>query len=839
MKMRHQNYHYAHTARTIAALACMAMLTLTATASPRSKVQMKTAALQLLQQLHPSEGELPKELRRTEHYTVYGYEQSGFAILSNSDLMPEVIGYADTHFSEKCNEGLEWFLSQVEQIAAQAEATAQSIAKSPAPDPSRFPATVPALMSSTWGQEEPYWNYTPVDQRYGHCYTGCVATAIAQALYYHRYPPRGQGERTITYPLDGTTVKEYVTANFGETEYDWAHMRDSYADGNYTEQEASAVATLMLHCGVASRMNYSVNGSGTFTADAAYGLREYFGINTARAFFRSEYVSSDWMDMVYTELSEQRPIVYGATDRQQGFGHAFVIDGYDAEGRVHVNWGWDGDANGYFDIDLLDPKIYKFLNDHDMIAGIYGKPMQLQTATIHVEQAGQLAAMVDEASALTYADLTITDLINGTDLRWLRFMAGRDAQGHPTAGNLHKLDLSGARFVSGGEPYLTEAANEALVTEDDTLPRHAFYGCQALESIILPAGLKHWGTGALAMCMKLDSVSVGLPAPGADFTVDNGVVYDATRQMVIAVLPDRTGRLKLPAGTKALGEEAAAGCSKLKELYLPSSLTSIGSKALYYCSGLTELRVYALSVPTAGADAFGYVDPEKCQLAVRRDMAAAFKQAAEWSRFANHMREVYTLIQPRNATREYGEQNPKLGYQLSGDDVEGDPVLVCEAEPKSPVGRYVIRAMAGTIDDEAVEYGEGVLIVRRAPLTVRPADCQRRQGEPNPEFMLLYEGLKNDELEPEYNVRPTVSTTATEQSAPGIYHIIVGGGEAVNYSLSYQTGYLTIVDANGIVDVQDVRPTASSPLYTVQGRRVAAPTKKGVYIRNGKKLVLK
>ncbi|MBR1593329.1 MAG: C10 family peptidase [Alloprevotella sp.] len=816
-------------------LICAIGLTLSASARQRPKAQMRNRAQSVLAQFGHKGGTAPQELKAVAGYSVFGYTDGGYVVLSTSDLLPEVLGYAPTRFADEGNRNFQWWLAQVDSIAAEAERTGTAPAATlRAPDTSRFPSSVPAMLTCQWGQEEPYWTLCPRDPLYGTCYTGCVATAMAQILYYHKFPPHGYGTRTITYPLNGENVKTTVTADFGNTTYDWAHMRDSYS-GSYTQQEADAVATLMMHCGVAARMNYSTSGSGAYTGDAAAGLREYFGIKAARACRRSDYVDSDWMDMVYTELSEHRPILYGAVDMSNfGGGHAFVLDGYNAQGLFHVNWGWDGDADGYYDINILNPKTYRFADDQDMIIGIYGKQMELIEGNVHVAEPGTLAAYFEAEEALQYATLSVSGTLNGDDLRQLRYMAGRDAQGHTTTGNLHSLDLSAAHFVAGGSTFLAEGSTQ-YATSDGELPARAFYGCQALESLTLPAGLKRWGEGALAMCFKLQEVHIGTPAEDAEFYVDGDVVLTKDSTRVLAVLPSATGRLQVPMGVRSLGNYALAGCRNLTSLRLPSTLEQLGDYALYYCSGLTELRVYTLSVPAVGSNTFASVDPAKCQLAVRRDMLSAFRTTTGWNTFAQNAREFYTIIRPRNSTREYGDGNPVFGYTLEGDDVEGEPLLETDALQTSPVGRYVITASAGSITDEAVEYAEGTLIVRRAPLTLRPADCTIAQGEALPAFTLLYEGLKNEETEPGFTELPLISTTATSASPVGQYPITVTGGEAPNYNLSYAEGVLSITENSGILS-----PVlqADENFRDLQGRRVPVPSR-GVFILNGRKMLIK
>ena len=828
----------------VCTLACV----LGISAQPRAKAQMQRKAQQVLSQLHLQTKEQPKELKRTKHYAVYGYESGGFAIMAESELMPEVLGYADTRFTGNANPGLAWYLEQVDTLAAQVERRGMPVKKATRPDAMGFPTSVPMMVTSTWGQEEPYWKYCPQDARGVYCYTGCVATAMAQILYYHKYPPHGLGERTIDYPLNSSNPVSTVTAHFATTQYDWEHMIDSY-DGAYTEEQADAVATLMLHCGVASKMNYSTNGSGTYTADAAYGLREYFGISAARSYRRSDYITSDWMDLIYGELAGGRPILYGASDPVRGFGHAFVFDGYDESGNVHVNWGWSGDDNAYYNIEVLNPQSYSFTSDHDMIIGIYGKPLDLQTATINVTKAGQLAAEISEESAITYEALTVTGNINSDDLRRLRYMAGRDASGRTTTGNLKSLDLSQARIVAGGSAFLIEGTQQ-YTTAVDELPARAFYGCQTLESIKLPAGLKRWGKGALAMCVSLSDVTVA-PAADASFVVDGSIIYNKEKDKVLEVLPTAIGKLSIPVGVTAVDDDALSGCRKLTFVSLPSTVTTVGARAMNSCKGLTELRVYAdKTVPKAGTDAFNGIDAAKCQLAVRTGMRTAFSTAAEWNVFSGNIRELYTLITPRTTLRDYGDENPEFGYTIVGDDVDGEPLLTTDATPASTVGRYTITASQGTIVDEGVEFGEGTLFVRKAPLTVRPKDTARRPGDPNPVFKLTYEGLKNGETEPEYVTEPTVTTTADELSPEGEYPIIVSGGEAVNYTLSYEAGTLVVsYDAvvDGIHGVSLSDEEAQQPIYDLNGRKVADKAHsallrhqlpKGIYILNGRKVII-
>lgn len=156
-------------------------------------------------------------------------------------------------------------------------------------------------------------------------------------------------------------------------------------------------------------------------------------------------------------------------------------------------------------------------------------------------------------------------------------------------------------------------------------------------------------------------------------------------------------------------------------------------------------------------------------------------------------------ITAQNLTMVYGDAVPTLSYTTEGAELKGVPSLSCEATSSSPVGTYPIVVSQGTVENNKVTYVNGTLTITRAPLTASVGNYTRKQGEANPEFVISYEGFKNDETESVLKKKPTATTTATATSEPGEYEIVVGGGEAQNYELSYKNGKLTIVKADAVV----------------------------------------
>lgn len=227
-----------------------------------------------------------------------------------------------------------------------------------APNPSRHKPSVAPLLKTTWAQGKPFNEQCPTKKdKYGveqRCPVGCVALALAQIMKYYNYPEMGQGSKTYK-PLFGGGD---LSANFGETKYLWDKMRDKYFSlasyRNYSDEEADAVSTLCFHVGVSVGMMYQLSGSSAF----AYGniprdMVENFRYDGEKIRYlkRADYTKKQWMDLIFTELSEGRPVFYSGNSPAQG-GHAWVVDGYNATGEVHINWGWCGKSDGYFDIDL-------------------------------------------------------------------------------------------------------------------------------------------------------------------------------------------------------------------------------------------------------------------------------------------------------------------------------------------------------------------------------------------------------------------------------------------------------------------------------------------------------
>lgn len=297
-----------------------------------------------------------QELKNLDGLTVLGYQQGGFVIVSNDDTNAPVVGYSEQEANLDAPELL-WYLNAANQALLSRTASATA---------SENKEPIEPLLKTRWGQDTPYNNLCPTERENANVIypTGCVATAMAQVMYYHQYPEKGTGN--ITYSFQD----RILSADFNNTYYQWRLMTPTYKKGQYSDESALAVATLMYQCGVSIKMQYNVGGSGAFSYNAATALRKNFGYHeNLQIHYRDYYTAKEWINKVYNELKAGRPIIYTGVDENNG-GHCFVVDGYDQNNFVHVNWGWDGMNDGYYDIALLNPSGNKFSQGQTMLTGV-------------------------------------------------------------------------------------------------------------------------------------------------------------------------------------------------------------------------------------------------------------------------------------------------------------------------------------------------------------------------------------------------------------------------------------------------------------------------------------
>ncbi len=301
-----------------------------------------------------------KKYTEPEYYIFNASDGNGFVIVSGEDKLPSIVGYSyDNAFNvENIHPSLSAFLdSYADYVNDVRCGVANSNLRS-----NKISSSVKPLCSSKWGQDAPYNSKCPVVDNKT-CPVGCVATAMAQIMHHFKWPQKGEGEAIYATGISGWSP---LSSNFSEHVYQWDAMKDLTSENKSDELAAEEVAKLSFDCGVATKMSYSPEGSGTHDDLAMYALYTYFGYKAStihlerRDCFRDQ---DEWDDYVKSELNANRPVLYGGYSTTGG--HEFIVDGYDSNGLFHVNWGWDGKTNGYFALNT-----FTYSTNSSMVCGI-------------------------------------------------------------------------------------------------------------------------------------------------------------------------------------------------------------------------------------------------------------------------------------------------------------------------------------------------------------------------------------------------------------------------------------------------------------------------------------
>ena len=304
--------------------------------------------------------------QETASYYVFPHgEGKGFTIVSGDDCLPEIVGYTDqgtydeASLPESYKNFMKAYQEMVEAVTKGDQATLRNLAEVKAyrssVNSTHSKAVSPLLGNIAWSQTKPFNNMCPIYDGKNRAVTGCVATAMAQMMAYYKHPKQLLQD-----------IPEYTRKWFGRNVavpgisksdgvYDWDNMLPFYstAEGSYTEAQANAVAKLMFHCGAAVQMGYGEMSGANLTPAP---LAKYFGYDADMMLdlSRSLYSLAEWIQILDNELAAGRPVFYSGSSTSGG--HQFICDGSDGQGLYHINWGWGGYQDGYFDITILNPE---------------------------------------------------------------------------------------------------------------------------------------------------------------------------------------------------------------------------------------------------------------------------------------------------------------------------------------------------------------------------------------------------------------------------------------------------------------------------------------------------
>ena len=492
-----------------------------------------------------------------ELYVFNTPDNTGFVIVAGDNRANgPVLGYSDrgAFDMEKAPDGLRYLLNFYARGIAYMRETGEGVVtdKQSQWAAAGLPSKVEPLLNTSWSQNSPYNDDCPLGP------TGCVATALAQIMNYHKWPKQGSGQHT-NLNFSGQSV------NFSESTYDWAYMPNNNTE-DWTDRHDRAVAKLMADIGCAVDMNYGYFESSAYTHNAYMALIKNFGYDEStvgkpfnekqelaagRPFYISGYDTIHIQRYIYDNLYD---IIEPTTP------HAFVCDGYDAQGMFHYNFGWGGDYDGYYRENAINPdrsdlhgKGYSY--GHEYIGGI--KPAKYQRVVVD----GVFYDIIDDKSVIVTSsngapdyegELTIPAVVNieGTNynvtgIRPTTFIGRYDEEVKVTK-----------------SPNLTGLTIEAQM---DDLPADVFSGLKGLQTL------------------TIKNVK----------TIDDGLFHD---------MPNLT-TLTLGVGVEKIGARAFMNCEKLQAITLPEGITSIADSAFLGCKSLYHIN-FPEGLKTIGRQSF-------------------------------------------------------------------------------------------------------------------------------------------------------------------------------------------------------------------------------------------
>lgn len=299
---------------------------------------------------------------------LFAAKDGGFVLVAGDDCVHPILGYSltDKVTTPLPENMVDWINGYVGEIAwlreHQVKPSTQVLDEwnnllDAAGEGPLFSVVVSPMLTTTWKQGAPYNELCPHSNSDGSdTKAGCVAIALAQVMKYWNHPAQGVGSNSYTRSPYGT-----ISADFGATTYDWANMSNSLTSVSPTVN-INAVATLVYHVGVSVNMKYghstssattvSSNKLTTITGERA--LRTYFKYDKALHSVRLDVVGdSMWRALLDSELVALRPVIFSGHDTSGG--HAFVCDGSNSAGFYHINWGWGGYCDGYYQMGALNP----------------------------------------------------------------------------------------------------------------------------------------------------------------------------------------------------------------------------------------------------------------------------------------------------------------------------------------------------------------------------------------------------------------------------------------------------------------------------------------------------
>ena len=577
-------------------------------------------------------------------YYVFNRENGeGYIIVSGDDQTIPVLGYCDKgnfDYAKVPDNMKSWLGRYEEQIRniwknPELASPRNAIQKHP---------SIPELVTTYWDQGSPYNQNCPNYFGQGKSVTGCVATAMAQILYYQRDKStnRTLAEMPSYYAMTNNAVygQLFVEGIPEGSPIDWDNMLDYYTGGESAVQK-EAVANLMHYCGVSVEMDYSNSGSGAYSFRVPEALKKYFGYgDSVREILENDYSAEKWDNMLYEELAQRRPFYLAGAN--SGGGHAFVCDGYDGNLHYHINWGWGGGSNGYFLLSSLAPGGDDgYNNGVEAVIGI--EPENFTDKSIHISDPELKHLCVsnwdtNKDGELSYGEAAeVKDI--GTVFKGLQISSLAIIRNFTSLTHIADDAFNGCTFLQ----------DIAFPPQITSIGARAFNACYYLRSLLLPSSITNIGEEAFHDCMSLQDII-------------------------------------LPQGLTAIKASAFENCRGLTSINIPENISSIGNRAFADCEKLSSITVNNNNPSniSMGNEVFNGMDLPNSTLIVLQGGKALYSQTPQWKEFGKikefrqRPKESFASIQEGHRFYIYhagsGKYLSKGGYYQLQAVVDDDPM---------------------------------------------------------------------------------------------------------------------------------------------------------------------
>lgn len=485
------------------------------------------------------------------------------------------------------------------------------------------------LIQTHWSQYFGEQDLCPVvDNNNTHARPGCGPVAVGQVLRYWASDLSFSGMNYYLWTKPDQT-EQILNVDLDHRTYDWDKMLDIYYPEDKTKTaERAAVSRLLTDLGILCEVKYSDGGTATQIEYIHTILKKYFGMNPNMRLLRrgySKYSDDEWLKIMYTELSEGRPVIVGGSG---GANHIYVADGYDSEGLVHLNLGYANPEEAHFGRKNNVDKYYditdltqNYMGEMRMIIGISPQvihsPIDEFRNTVADELQNNISAVLD---APKICRLKLSGIISKRDIRYLSKLSAI------TTGQLTYVDLSDCEL----NYEIFRDYDNGFCLQEIILPKNtkkindeAFRGDRSLYSVTLPDGLEYIGANVFDDCRymghlrlpatithisdrmfgngKFDGISI---ERNANFSVDNNALIDLQSGRLIGMPVKTIGKYKIPQSTKIVAPYAFNTQLLISELCIPATVSSICENAFYNCKGLKHVYSYSFLPPEINETSF-------------------------------------------------------------------------------------------------------------------------------------------------------------------------------------------------------------------------------------------